>query len=246
MNGFKSDTHMHFDLYKDRDAVMNYIEAQHSYTLAMTNLPEIYERYIGLYNNYKYVRIALGFHPELAYRYQHQILTFRRLSSSTRYIGEVGLDYKTADNTNKTVQRSIFYAIIEACESDSNSKVISIHSRRAEADVIDILRDVKKSKVILHWYSGSLDSMESALDLGCYFSVNQNMVRSTSGKKIINSIPLDRILIESDAPFTIGLKEMYTTSFVDSIYQYISESHTISVESVVSAIKHNFSSMLES
>lgn len=246
MNNFKSDTHMHFDLYRDRDAVLDYIEAQHSFTLAVTNLPEIYERYLGLYQNYNYVRIALGFHPELASHYHHQVTTFRRLVSSTRYIGEVGLDYKTTDRSNKKIQRSVFNSIVEACESESNSKIISIHSRRAETDVIDIIRDVKRSKIIMHWYSGSLENMESALDLGCYFSINHNMIQSKAGKKIIDRIPLNRILIESDAPFTTGLKEVYSTSFMDSIYHYISASNMISVDSVMATIRHNFSSMLKS
>ena len=65
MNEFLMDAHMHFDLYKDKIEVLHYIEAVKSYTIAMTNLPDIYNRYEKLVGRYKYTQIAIGYHPEL-------------------------------------------------------------------------------------------------------------------------------------------------------------------------------------
>ena len=49
MNQFLMDAHMHFDLYKKREVGLSYIEENHSYTIAVTNLPELYERYYRRY-----------------------------------------------------------------------------------------------------------------------------------------------------------------------------------------------------
>jgi TatD DNase family protein len=57
-------------------------------------------------------------------------------------------------------------------------------------------------KVILHWYSGSLRELEIALSFGFYFSVNYNMTQSANGRNIINALPKEKILLETDGPFT--------------------------------------------
>ena len=55
MSNFKFDTHMHFDLYEERDKILNYVEANKSYTIAVTNLPDLYERYLHINDDRKYV-----------------------------------------------------------------------------------------------------------------------------------------------------------------------------------------------
>ena len=235
---------MHFDLYPNRIAVMDYLEKQKVYTMAVTNLPGIYARYIGLDANYKYVNIALGFHPELAFQYQSQVALFKQLMYTTRYIGEIGLDNRTTDMSNRTAQRAVFSAIIEECEQASDRKILSIHSRRAETDVINLIKDTKRSKVILHWYSGSLKNIDKALELGCYFSINHAMIRSASGRKIVDAIPIRRILLESDAPFSVGLKSEYSTEYMWEIYDYLLESKQLSTYNASDYIKKNFIELL--
>src|SRR5690606_31942578 len=118
----------------------------------------------------------------------------------TRYIGEVGLD-----NSNKTpndyfTQRHVFEKIINTC-ADQTGKILTVHSRKAENDVINVIGNNFPGKVILHWYSGSIGNLEKAIEYGYYFSINYPMTQSESGKKIVRRIPIDRILLESDGPF---------------------------------------------
>lgn len=54
----------------------------------------------------------------------------------------------------------------------------------------------------LHWYSGPLKHIEAALDAGLWFSVNPAMTRSTSGQKIIAALPKERVITETDGPWT--------------------------------------------
>ena len=62
--------------------------------------------------------------------------------------------------------------------------------------------------------------------------------------KIINLIPLDRILFESDAPFTIGLEEQYSISFMDEIYKFLSETRGLNVDELSRIMKNNFRMIL--
>ncbi len=99
---------MHFDLYDNRDGIVQYIEEQESYTIAATNLPDIYKRYLDKYTDKKYVKIAVGMHPELSVEYKRQLPIFKQMVNTTRFIGEVGLDYSNADGNDQINQIDIF------------------------------------------------------------------------------------------------------------------------------------------
>lgn len=64
-------------------------------------------------------------------------------------------------------------------------------------------------------YSGN----EKFIELGCFFSVNSNMIRSNTGKQIINQIPINRIFVESDGSFTKVLGRKYTVEKLSVIYE---------------------------
>jgi TatD DNase family protein len=94
----------------------------------------------------------------------------------------------------------VFEKIISSC-NDAGNKVLTVHSRRAEKEVISIIGQAFSGKVILHWYSGGLKEIEQAIVNGFYFSINYAMTQSENGRKIIDHIPIERILLETDGPF---------------------------------------------
>ena len=241
MSIFSMDAHMHCDLYKDRKFVADYIENQKSYTISVTSLPDLFEKYYHEYQKYKYMKLALGFHPELVYEYQNLLPIFSRNVDKTRYIGEIGLDFSTTDKTNRDKQTEIFAKIIQIC--NDKKKILTVHSRRAHKEVINIL-DGFQGSVILHWYSGSIKELQVAIEREYYFSINHQMIRSNVGRNIINLIPMNKILIESDAPFTCGLKDKYDLFFVSEIYNYLAKIKGFSVNEVAEVIKNNFRQVL--
>lgn len=243
MTKFRMDTHMHFDLYEERINVLDYIEKLKLYTIAVTNLPDLYERYLPLTANKKYVRIALGFHPELAQQYAHQIETFDRCLFTTRFVGEIGLDYTTKDGTSRATQDVIFSHIVKSCNQAKN-KILTVHSRRAERRTMEILNDLSGCNVIMHWFSGSLSIMDEAIERGYYFSVNHQMLKSANGRKIIEHIPTDKLLIESDAPFTTGMGNKYSTAFIDQIYRFLCDQKEMTEMDMSSVLRQNFKSLL--
>lgn len=241
---FKFDTHMHFDLYKDKREVLERIEHNKSYTIAVTNVPDIFNNYQNQFDwtKFKYTRLALGFHPELANQHYRQFDKFIELLPHTRYIGEVGLDYTIDNVIFRDTQREIFQKIVLECSKHKN-KILTIHSRRAEQDILKLMRNFS-GIAILHWYSGSIKSLFEAVERGYYFSINQQMLHSKKGRKIIDSIPINKLLLESDAPFTQGLETHYDYFFMDEIYRYLEERMRMNEYELSIVLKNNFKSIL--
>lgn len=193
------DTHFHLDLYDDIPKIIEEIEEREIYTIAVTNLPPLYNKLNNKIHS-KYIRVALGFHPELVEQYSKYINQMWKYLDNVKYIGEVGLDLKKKSDIVCKNQIQFFEELIQRCNS-IGGKIISVHSRGSEEEVLSILGDVFNGYIILHWYSGALKHLDDAIKKGFYFSVNYAMLNSKQGKKIVERIPENKILIESDGPF---------------------------------------------
>ena len=212
MSQINYDTHAHIDLYKDVNHNLEYIEERKSYTIVVTNLPALYKRYISQHKNLHYVKFSLGLHPQLAIQYKNQLPLFNELAETSRYIGEVGLDFAKGIIRE---QLDIFEKIVNVCENYGN-KIISVHSRKSAKQVVDIIGK-SNNTIILHWFSGTVGELERAIQAGYYFSVNSDMLSTKRGIDLIKRIPPSKLLYESDAPFTRLLKEKYDLQFIDLI-----------------------------
>lgn len=242
---FLLDTHMHFDLMDvERYALLEQLERENIYTIAVTNLPELYIKYKNQINwdKYKYCRLALGFHPELVVQHCNQIDNFIKMLPNSRYIGEVGLDFSNNDLLQKKIQIEIFQQIINECGKYKN-KILSVHSRKAVKETLETMKFFE-GKAIFHWYSGSIKDLEEIIERGYFLSINHQMLKSENGRKIINLIPTEKLLIESDAPFTYGFDKKYSVFFVEKIYNYLSDTRHINIELLSKTIKSNFRNLL--
>lgn len=212
------DTHFHLDLQKDRVAAIRDVEEKQIYTIAVTNLPELYRKE-SVEIASKYIRFALGFHPELVCQYKKQVPLMWELLPEVRYVGEVGLDL--VDKSSEKEQKAFFSELVERCRYDSN-KIFTIHSRCAVDKVLDILGDNYRFKAILHWFSGSKTELERAIDRGCFFSVNGPMMKSKRFLDMLSLIPSSRLLIETDSPFThyMGSYDDYLKSIKEELLSY--------------------------
>ena len=232
------DTHFHLDLQKNVKAAIEEINANKIYTIAMTNLPVLYEKEKQQYDS-PYIRTALGFHPELIGEYKKYIPLMWEKLSKARYIGEVGLDF--TDKTYQADQVSFFSELVQRCRKDEN-KIISIHSRKAEREVLDVLDDAFSFKAILHWFSGDSNLLDRAVKMGCYFSVNGNMLKSLKIERMLEIVPKNRILLETDSPFGYTIK-----SHVESLKMLIdglSPKYIMLAEEIEGILWNNFQDLL--
>ena len=240
------DSHFHLDLMSSPDTMVNEIEASKTYTIAVTNSPTVFLHTEKLTEGMKYIRPGLGLHPELAAERHHEVDKFLRLINRTRYIGEIGLDNMRKSKADYEKQKIVFSKIISGC-AEKGGKVLTIHSRRAAQDITDIIGEGFPGKVIYHWYSGSLSMMDKALKRGAYFSVNYPMLFSESGRKIIARIPLERLLIESDGPFTHFNGRPFTPLYVNKIaseLQKIENSQNQKVD-IKTQLRRNFATLIK-
>ncbi len=193
------DMHCHYDMIPNPESYLIQHEMAGDIIIGMTNLPSHFEIGILHVRRYRNIRLSLGFHPQLAEENQSELLKFSSLLSRTSYVGEIGLDFNKSFSSSKPVQLASFEYIC-SCLS-GNKKIISIHSRMAEREVVEILEKYNISTPIFHWYTGPLNIIPQIIELGGYFSINEAMTLSERGRRIISKIPLDRLLTESDAPY---------------------------------------------
>ena len=193
------DAHCHVDLFPHPARIVEQAEAQRIYTIAVTNAPSVFEHTARLADGSKYIRPALGLHPELVHSHKHELDQFRRYLPQTRYIGEVGLDYTTLDQDIRSQQRQVL-ATIASWANDAGDKVLTLHSRRAVSDTLDVLKGIK-ARMILHWFTGTYKELDRAIAEGFFFSVNGAMMQSAKGRGLVVRMPKDRVLTETDGPF---------------------------------------------
>lgn len=243
MGKFYFDTHVHLDLYKDIGDIVKQIIEYKSYTIAVTNLPILYEKALENIPYTKYIRIALGLHPELIHKFPEQIDLFFKNITETRYIGEIGMDFSKEYLSYKNLQIEFFSRCIQECNS-LGGKILSIHSRHAAKEVIDIIGPDFNGKVILHWFTGKKLDLKKAIDYGYYFSINLEMLHTNKGRELINNIPLERILIESDGPFSKSLNRKYNVTFIEELIVGIADIKLLEQQIVAESLKKNFIQIL--
>ena len=194
------DAHFHLDLLPQPAQLIRDVERARVYTIAVTNAPSVFFHTRDLCRETKFVRAAVGLHPELVHSHGHELARLWPHLDETRFVGEVGLDYVTQDESLRRRQREVFSSIVARCAEKGN-KVLTVHSRRAASDVLATVGAGFPGSVILHWFSGTLAELREAVRIGCWFSVNAAMVRSASGRKLIENMPRERVLTETDGPF---------------------------------------------
>ena len=152
---------------------------------------------------------CFGIHPlyvEEQYSHTiHNLLPYLLLRSDKEHqiktpIGEIGLDHYVEDRDD-TLQESIFRTQLQIAKTEN--RVVMLHTRKALDRVVEILSEEGPFPAILfHGFSGPVGQMKKMVDLGGFFSFSANLLK-VNHKKILEAamqVPLDRVLLESDAP----------------------------------------------
>ena len=189
--------HCHLDLLENID--FSILENIH--ILSVTTTPSAWNGNQRLFSKYDNIKIALGFHPQLIHKRINNFELFEQILPKTKYVGEVGLDGSAEYYPSLEKQKSVFESILKQCIKN-NGKILSIHCRGAVKETLDLLeKNPDAGKFILHWFTGSIKELERAIQLGCWFSVNNNMLLNKKGIQLVQAIPIHKILTETDTPF---------------------------------------------
>ena len=248
-----TDTHCHLDHHKfdpDRASVITRAQETGVIRILVPGLDQSSSKEaVRLAESYSSVYAAVGFHPtDLEKFTERTFAEVKKLAGHPKVvaIGEIGLDYYWVKERDKrAVQRERLEGQL-ALAQEINKPVV-IHMREeddawlgeASRDLLKILGEwqsklhgpLAEKPGVLHSFNGNLETAQKALELNFFIGVTGPVTYKNADKKrdIIRQIPLDKLLIETDAPFLTPVPhrgERNEPAFVCHIADKIGEIHS--------------------
>ena len=189
---------------------------------------------------------SVGVHPDHEHCLEPDTEELARLASHARVvaIGETGLDYYRQHGP-LAWQQARFRTHIRAARA--SGKPLIIHTRAAAEDTLRILREEGAAEVggVMHCFTESLAVAEEAMRLGFYISFSGIVTfkNAQALKEVARAVPLERMLIETDAPYLAPVPQRGKTNepaFVRYVAEHIAELRGLSPEAVGEATSANF------
>ena len=249
------DSHAHYDdesFNEDRENVIK--EIRENGVINVLNCGASMEGArdsFKLANKYDFFYAAVGIHPENAYELTEE--NYEEIKEMTknpkvRAIGEIGLDYYWEENPPRKKQKEVFRKQMELAK-ELNMPVV-IHDRDAHGDTLEIMKEFPEVKGVVHCFSGSVEFARECLKLGYYIGFT-GVVTFKNSKKIVEvakEVPLDRMLVETDAPYmapTPNRGKRNRSDYIKFIIEKIAEVKELSVEEVSNATIENAKNLLK-
>ena len=204
------DSHCHLDhapLFENLESVIYRAKCVGvNQFLTISTSIKSFENIKKISTSYKEVFGTVGVHPHEAESHKNisknSLIKLKSNNDKIIGIGETGLDFYYK-NSDQNIQKKIFIEHIEA--SLELDLPLIIHSRSAEEDTYNILNDFysKKPKILMHCFTGSNSFAKKLLNIGAYFSFSGIITFKNASEltNVASTIPEDRILVETDAPF---------------------------------------------
>ncbi|MBF0215558.1 MAG: YchF/TatD family DNA exonuclease [Candidatus Omnitrophica bacterium] len=204
------DTHCHLDMKDYREDIDDVVARASESGVVRIIVPGIsYEsskRAIELSERFDNVYSGVGIHPHEADkaegRWFEDLLSLAGSSVKVVAIGETGLDnYRGISSMDK--QRPLFEGSIRLARAKQLPLII--HSRNADKEILEILREESKGGVkgVIHCFSGDESFLRGILDLGLYISFAGNVTFQKAGtlRDIAKKVPPEKLLLETDGPY---------------------------------------------
>ena len=205
------DSHCHLDYPNLYDQLLNVLNRAKknkvNNLLTICTTLDSFEKIKIIVNKYDNVYGTFGIHPHETKNFTHVDLDFiiSEIKNNKKIIGvgETGLDFYY-NHSDKDIQKESFINHIKAAAKLDIP--IIVHSRNAEEETFKIIKDEMKNnklRVLIHCFTGSSDFANKLLDIGCYISVSGIITFKNSNTltKTVSSIPLDKLLVETDSPY---------------------------------------------
>ncbi len=137
-------------------------------------------------------------------------------------IGEVGLDhYFLKDKNSYAIQNEVFNYFLDLAEKYQLG--ITVHGKNAEREVFEQLKSRKIHSISIHWYSGPQDLINEGIKRGYYFSITPAVLYSAKHRIVVEKVPLEQLLTESDGPVNYKIKNKSITGEPIHVADVVSE-----------------------
>jgi len=159
---------------------------------------------VALAERHDHVYAAVGVHPSDCHTWSDEVeagILALTDHPKVKAIGEVGLDYYWKDNAPADLQKEVF---IKQLEIARQTKLpVIVHNRDAHKDTLDIVRQYKDVPGVYHCYAGSIEDAKILVKMGWMLSFTGVITFKNARKalEVIQWLPLDRIMIETDSPY---------------------------------------------
>ena len=180
----------------------------------------------------------LGIHPSEAKDWSDDLLEkITKYSENKKIvgIGEIGLDYYWDKSFNE-LQKEVFIKQVEL--ANILNLPISVHDREAHKDTFDILtQHNRNSTIIMHCFSGSVEFMKECIKQGWYIALGGVVTfkNAVKAKEVAKEVPLDKLLLETDAPYLTPVPFRGTTNqpaYVKYVAEEIAKIKELSFEEI--------------
>lgn len=245
---FIFDSHAHYDadaFDADRDAVLTALPSQGVCAVVQCATdPESIHKSLAMAEKYPYIRVAVGIHPEFVSAATPDWLdTVRQAAAHPMVcaIGEIGLDYYWEENAPREVQVEWCRRQIELAQ-ELDLPVI-LHDREAHEDTLNLIREYRPRGVV-HCFSGSAEMARQVTDLGMHIGLGGAATFKNARKpvEVAQSIPLDRLLLETDAPYMAPVPfrgKRCDSSLIAHTAARIAEIRDMDVDALLDATRDN-------
>lgn len=239
------DVHAHLEMMKDTQRVLN--EAHRSGVkniIAVSVNMDSYERTRKIRSDEVCVHPSAGIHPWEALGHSHEIDSALEKLKTSKFVGEIGLDYYFTGVREREVQFKVFDAFLQAC--DGTQKVLNIHSVGAEKQVLKLLRKYNLARVNMHWYDPidrmkPLELVSDFIELGCFMSIPPAVVTGRSLRKLVRLVPLENLLTETDTHPNVKYGGVQSSpKMVATVVSEIGKIKNVRRKEVEKAISENF------
>ncbi|MBK5114094.1 MAG: TatD family hydrolase [Candidatus Heimdallarchaeota archaeon] len=212
-----------------------------------TNLRES-QRNIEVATKYPSLILAgIGRHPWGAHKFNDQeLMIFRGLAQKPEvsFIGEVGLDhYHIKEKDKWPWQEQVLKQFITI--ANESKKSLMLHQTGAEEELYELLSTSKIDvNFCCHWYSGPDKVLKNLIDLGGYFSINPNFIRSRKHRRVLELVDQHNLLTESDGPVKFQ-GEQGSPELIPQLCKEITKELMIQPDDFAGIVKENYDNYLK-
>ena len=240
------DAHAHLNRYEDKlESALEEINQNRIFTLSNSmDLPS-YKQNLEIGRRCDLVLPTFGIHPWNAPEYADQLKDLKDAVEQTPIIGEIGLDYHSAEYAFQfSAQRKVFEFFLGAAKEQN--KIVNLHTRGAEKEVLILLKEYEIQRAIIHWYSGPLDLLDKLMNSGAYFTIGVELLDSEHIRTIAQMLPMERLLTETDNPggqmWVKGILGM--PSVIKEVIRVLAEGKNTTEQVIIQTVEINFARLI--
>jgi len=209
------DAHAHLDKYGSAlAAALNETAERQIFTIGTAMDIPSYHKMQRIADQSDLVLATFGIHPKRAPDYVTRLKELSPYIEASPAIGEIGLDFHwIKDASLYSAQRKVLEYFLAAAREQK--KIVNLHTKGAEKDILNLLDRYGIQRAIVHWYSGPRDVLRDLAQFGAYFTFGVELLFSEKIRALATEVPDHLLLTETDNPG--GLKWLTGISGMPSV-----------------------------